>query len=70
MGDCDRLEGTDADRFVFLNPASQKSFDSGLLVGRKIFGIADHAIQPHYIMTDCIPMIHRCPGASLPAGIT
>ena len=68
MGDCDRLEGTDADRFVFLNPASQKSFDSGLLVGRKIFGIADHAIQPHCIMTDCIPKISRCPDASLPAG--
>src|ERR1700683_5072274 len=61
MRDGDRLEGTDADRFVFLNTASQKRFDGGLLVGREIFGIADHAIEPGYIMTDCIPMIAGVP---------
>src|ERR1700676_5260578 len=61
MRDGDRFERTDAYRFVFLNTASQKRFDGGLLVGREIFGIADHAIEPDYIMTDCIPKIRRCP---------
>jgi hypothetical protein len=42
MPDGDRLEGTDADRIIFLNAASEKRFDSGLLVGREIFSIADH----------------------------
>jgi hypothetical protein len=55
MRDGDRLKRTDAYRFVFLNTASEKRFDGGLLVGREIFGIADHAIEPDYIMTDCIP---------------
>ncbi|MGA8027132.1 MAG: hypothetical protein WB992_08290 [Bryobacteraceae bacterium] len=36
------VEGTDADRFAFLNAASEKSFDNRLLVGREILGIADH----------------------------
>jgi hypothetical protein len=42
MRDGDRLEGTDADPFIFLNTASEKRLDSGLLVGREISGIADH----------------------------
>lgn len=54
MRDSDRLEGADADRFAFPYTASQKRFDSGLLVGREIFGIADHGMKPDYIMTDCI----------------
>lgn len=33
MRDSDRLEGTAADRFAFLNTASQTRFDSGILVG-------------------------------------
>src|SRR3984885_12263721 len=68
MRDGDRLKRTDAYRFVFLNTAPEKRFDCGLLVGREIFGIADHAIEPDYIMTDCIPKIRRCPDASRPAG--
>ena len=47
-----RLEGTNADCHAFLNAASQKGFDDGLLVGREIFGIADHRVGPSYIMTD------------------
>ncbi len=43
MRDLDRLEGKDADRFAFLNTASQKCFDGGLLVVREVFGIADQA---------------------------
>src|SRR5580692_1833159 len=70
MRDGDMLERTDAYRFVFLNTASEKRFDSGLLVGREIFGIADHAIEPDYIMTDCIsedsPASRRIP----PGGIS
>jgi len=42
MRDGNRLKGTDADRFVFRNTAAQKRFDGRLLVGREIFGIADH----------------------------
>ena len=61
---CETVTGSkvmDVDRFIFLNAASEKRFDSGLLVGREIFGIADHAIEPDYIMTDCIPMIAGVP---------
>jgi hypothetical protein len=35
------LESTNTDRFAFMDAASQERFDSGLLVGRKIFGITN-----------------------------
>ena len=42
MRDHSGLESTDTDRFAVLNAASQKRFESGLLVGREFVGIANH----------------------------
>src|ERR1700685_2737147 len=49
-----RFEGADADRLTLPNAASKESFNNRLLVGREIFGVADHWVGPVYIMTDWI----------------
>jgi hypothetical protein len=48
MRDGDGLEGTDADRFVFLNTASQKRLDGGLLAGREIFSKTSTRCFPYF----------------------
>ena len=50
-----RLKGAYADSFALLDSASQKRFDSGLLVRRQILSITDHGMAPGHIMTGCIP---------------
>jgi hypothetical protein len=47
-----RLERADADGFAFRYAASQKGFDKGFLVGRKVAGIADHNLGPPFIIPD------------------
>jgi hypothetical protein len=48
------IDDANADGFIFNHAPSQQAFDDGLLVGREIFGVADHGLEPDYIMTDWI----------------